>query len=206
MRPINLLPAGIAEERSKRRRVFLVIAAIAVYIFALVVGVFYWNTKVANKVAEVEAQEQRNEQVRLEIGALGDAGAIVVELEAKSELVRTALAGEVDWGSFINDLSVTTPSTVWLNNMNGAATETSVGGLLAQVSFSGNGITGYGDVSAWIRSLDSVEYVSITGVWVPSAQQEPGPPVLVTFNSTAVLTSYAGTNRIEALIPVVGDS
>ncbi len=204
MRPINLLPAGITEERVRRRRVLLVIAAIVVYIFALVVGVFHWNSRVAGKADEVAQQEQVNRGVQAEIAALAGAQDLQDEFNAKRALVAVALAGEVDWGAFVNDLSTATPSTVWLNNMNGVTTEALAGDLLAQVSFSGSGITGYGDVAAWIRSLDSLEYASVTGVWVPTAARSLGPPVEVSFTSTAVLTAYAGTSRVESLTPQVG--
>jgi Tfp pilus assembly protein PilN len=204
MRPINLLPAGIAEERVRRRRVYLIIVAIAVYVFALVVGVFYWNTKVDGKVQLVQKQEDLNDAKQAEIDALSGAGLLQEEYNAKRALVAVALAGEVDWGAFINDLAAATPPTVWLNNMNGATTETPVANLLAQVSFSGSGITGYGDVAAWVRNLDSTEYANVTGVWVPNAARYLGPPVLVTFTSTAVLNTEAGTNRIETLTSELG--
>jgi Tfp pilus assembly protein PilN len=204
VRPINLLPAGIAEERVRRRRVYLIIAAIAVYVFALVVGVFYWNTKVDGKVRLVQEQEQLNDAKQAEIDALSSAGQLQDEYYAKRALVAVALTGEVDWGAFVNDLAAATPPTVWLNNMNGATTEAPVADLLAQVSFSGNGITGYGDVAAWVRNLDSTEYANVTGVWVPNAARSLGPPVLVTFTSTAVLNAEAGTNRIETLTPELG--
>ena len=114
-----------------------------------------------------------------------------------------AVAGEVDWGRCVADLGRETPGTVWLINMNGSTVETQVGGLLAQVSFSGTGISGYGDVSAWIRNLDDLEGASVTGVWVPTAQRQL-EPLEVSFTSTAVLTSFAGTTRINSLIPEVG--
>ena len=202
MRPINLLPAGIAEERVRRRRVFLIIAVIAAYVFLLVVGVFYWNTKVANKAAEVEKQEQVNGSINADIAALGQARDLQADLATHQGLVTAALAGEVDWGRFVADLGRETPGTVWLINMNGSATESQVGGLVAQISVSGKGLTGYGDVSAWIRNLDDLEGASVTGIWVPTAQRQLDP-LEVNFTSTAVLTSFAGTNRINSLIPQV---
>jgi hypothetical protein len=71
------------------------------------------------------------------------------------------------------------------------------------VSFSGVGFD-YPDVSSWLRALDSEDFVGVTGTWVSTAAEgRVGDAEVVTFTSSAVLTSAATTDRADELIPEV---
>ena len=56
----------------------------------------------------------------------------------------------------------------------------------------------------WLRALDSDQFAGITGPWVSTVSQGIiGEDDVVTFSSTAVLTTGAATNRADTLIPEV---
>nr|NIS33920.1 hypothetical protein [Actinomycetota bacterium] len=60
------------------------------------------------------------------------------------------------------------------------------------------------DVSDWLRSLDSEDFVGLTGSWVSAASEGAiGEDEVVTFTSTAVLTPAAGTDRVDSLVPEI---
>jgi Tfp pilus assembly protein PilN len=201
MRPINLLPPEVAKERTRRRRILLVALLAVAYVLLLVAGVFYWDTRVDSARKEITAQEESNRLLERELAALGDAGALQAEYLSKVVLVEQALASDVDWGVILNDLARLLPPRVWVETFNGTVTQGVVPGVLGQVSFSGVGFD-FPDVSAWIRTLDSEDFVGITGSWVSTASQgNIGEEEVVTFTSTAVLTDAAGTNRAADLIP-----
>jgi len=59
-------------------------------------------------------------------------------------------------------------------------------------------------VSAWLRALESDQFAGITGPWVTTVSQSSiGLEEVVTFSSTAVLTTAAVTDRADTLIPEV---
>jgi len=201
MRPINLLPPEVARERSRRRRVLLVILVAVAYVLALVAGVFYWDTRVDTERNKITVQEEQNRLLERELASLGDAGALQAEYLEKVALVELALAYDVDWGVILNDLARLLPPRVWVETFNGTVIEGVTPGVLGQVSFSGVGFD-FPDVSAWMRTLDSEDFVGITGTWVSTASQgNIGEEEVVTFTSTAVLTDAAGANRAADLIP-----
>jgi len=71
------------------------------------------------------------------------------------------------------------------------------------VAFSGVGFD-YPDVSAWLRALDSEQFAGVSGTWVSTVSEGfVGGDEVVTFTSTAVLTSAAVSNRADTLIPEV---
>jgi Tfp pilus assembly protein PilN len=203
MRPINLLPPGVAEERRRRRRIGLVIFAVLAYLALLAVGVFYWNGKVASASQDLDAQNAVNQSLERDLAALSGSGDIKTEFDDKADLVRSALATDVDWGIFLNDLARLLPPRVWVETFSGAVVPPATPGVLGQIAFSGVGFD-YPDVSAWLRALDSGQFDGVTGPWVSTVSEGViGDSDVVTFSSTAVLTDGAATGRADTVIPEV---
>jgi len=203
VRPINLLPPEVAEESKRRRRIGMLIVAGIAYVLLLVAGVFFWNTKVSAARADVETQEEINAGLEQQVASLADAGALQAEFESKAALVREALAKDVDWGIFLNDLSRLLPERVWVEAFNGNIVEGEATEVVAQVTFSGIGFD-FPDVSEWLRTLESSGFSGVMGPWVNTASESTiGEEAVVNFTSTAVLTTGAVTDRAEELIPEV---
>lgn len=203
MRPINLLPPEVAEERTRRRRVGLLVLAAIAYVLLLVAGVFYWNTRVSAARADVEVQEEINAGLQQEVATLADAGALQAEFQTKVALVQEALANDIDWGIFLNDLSRLIPERVWVESFNGSIVAGESPEIVGQVTFSGVGFA-FPDVSEWLRTLDSGRFAGMTGPWVSTASESSiGEETVISFSSTAVLTTGAVTDRAQDLIPEV---
>lgn len=203
MRPINLLPPEVAEERSKRRRAALLVAAGVAYVALLVAGVFYWNSRVSAAKADVEAQLAINRTLEQEVAGLAEAGALQQRFEDRASLVRTALTNDVDFGVFLNDLSRLLPPRVWIESFVGTLQPDPLTQAVGEISFSGVGLQ-FPDLSEWLRSLGSGAFSGVTGPWVNTATASAiGEEQVVTFTSTATLTTGAVTDRAEDLIPEV---
>jgi Tfp pilus assembly protein PilN len=203
VRPINLLPPEVAEQRGRRRRIGMAVFGAIAYVALLGVGVLYWDSKVSAAREEVDAQLEVNQTLEGDVVSLGDAGELRSQYQDKSDLVRTALATDGDWGILLNDLARLLPPRVWVETFSGTIVAETTPGVLGQVAFSGVGFD-FPDVSAWLRALDSDQFNGVTGTWVSTVSESTiGEAEVVTFNSTAVLTNAAATNRAETLIPEV---
>ena len=203
MRPINLLPPEVAQQRTRRRRVAVAIFGAIAYLVLLVVGMLFWDTKVDAARDDLDAQTDINLSLEREVAALGDSAVTQTQYQAKADLVRSALASDIDWGIFLNDLARLVPPRVWVDTFNGSVVPQTTPGVVGLVSFSGTGFD-FPDVSAWLRALESDQFAGITGPWVTTvAQGLIGLEEVVTFSSTAVLTTAAVTDRAETLIPEV---
>ena len=203
MRPINLLPPEVAEERTRRRRAGLLVMAGIIYVLLLIVGVFYWNTRVSAARADVDAQQEINAGLQQEVASLADAGALQAEFQARAALVQEALVNDIDWGIFLNDLSRLLPERVWVEAFNGSTVEGESTGVVGQVTFSGVGFN-FPDVSEWLRTLGSGGFAGVTGPWVSTASESTiGEEDVISFTSTASLTGGAVTDRAQELIPEV---
>jgi Tfp pilus assembly protein PilN len=203
VRPINLLPPEVAEQRGRRRRIGMALFGAIAYVALLGVGVLYWDSKVSAAREDVDAQLEVNQTLEREVVSLGDAGELRSEYQDRGDLVRAALATDVDWGILLNDLARLLPPRVWVETFNGTIISQTTPGVLGQVAFSGVGFD-FPDVSAWLRALDSDQFNGVTGTWVSTVSESTiGEAEVVTFSSTAVLTNAAATNRAETLIPEV---
>ena len=203
MRPINLLPPEVAQQRTRRRRVAVAIFGAIAYLVLLVVGMLFWDTKVDAARDDLDAQTDINLSLEREVAALGDSAVTQTQYQAKADLVRSALASDIDWGIFLNDLARLIPPRVWVESFSGSVVPQTTPGVVGLVSFSGTGFD-FPDVSAWLRALESDQFAGITGPWVTTVSQSSiGLEEVVTFSSTAVLTTAAVTDRAETLIPEV---
>ena len=203
MRPINLLPPEVAQQRTRRRRVAIAIFGAIAYLVLLVVGMLFWDTKVDAAREDLDAQTDINLSLEREVAALGDSAVTQTQYQAKADLGRSALASDIDWGIFLNDLARLIPPRVWVGTFNGSVVPQTTPGVVGLVTFSGTGFD-FPDVSAWLRALESDQFAGITGPWVTTVSQGTiGLEEVVTFSSTAVLTTAAVTDRAETLIPEV---
>lgn len=203
MRPINLLPPEVAGARNRRRRAAIGVFAAFAYVALLGIGVLYWNGKVAAAQDRLDAQLAINQALEREVVALGETAQVRTQFEEKATLVRTALETDVDWGILLNDLARLLPPRVWVETFSGTVLPPATPGVVGQVAFSGVGFD-FPDVSAWLRALGSEQFSGITGTWVSTVSEGIiGADDVVTFTSTAVLTTNATTDRAETLIPEV---
>ncbi len=203
MRPINLLPPEFGRRRIQRRRMALLAFVFAAYIAVLGMGVLIWSGRVDDARRDVEAQNTIVQTLQRQVIGLADSGELAIRFQEKADLVNTALSRDVDWGIIMNDLARLLPPRLWVETFSGTVLSENIPGVVGQVAFSGIGFD-FPDVSAWLRALDSEQFSGITGTWVSTLSQGTvGSEDVVTFSSTAVLTSAAVTNRAANLIPEV---
>lgn len=203
MRPINLLPPEVARERSKRRRLALMVVAAVAYVAMLAVGVLIWNGRVDTAQRNLDTQLAVNQTLESQVLSMNASGELRDEFLDRAELVRVALATDIDWGILLNDLARLLPPRLWVDTFSGTVIPETTPGVVAQVAFSGVGFD-FPDVSSWLRALDSEQFNGITGTWVSTVSEGLiGENEVVTFTSTAVLTQAAVTGRADELIPEV---
>ncbi len=203
MRPINLLPPEFGQKRLRRRRMVLLAFVFAAYIAVLGMGVLIRSGRVDDARRDVEAQNTIVQTLQRQVIGLADSGELAIRFQEKADLVNTALSRDIDWGIILNDLARLLPPRLWVETFSGTVLSENIPGVVGQVAFSGIGFD-FPDVSAWLRALDSEQFSGITGTWVNTLSQGVvGNEAVVTFASTAVLTSAAVTNRAANLIPEV---
>jgi Tfp pilus assembly protein PilN len=199
---VNLLPPEIAERRRanivKLRLGGVVVAA------AAIVGVVYFQVAGGVGPAQHRLDVAAAQQTTLQhqISALSNVTKTQKELEAAKEAVSKALGNEVRWSRYLNDLSITLPSNIWVTNVaitengvpGGAGSNSSAATAASAASASGLGtlsIQGdalsFNDVAVWLETLAKEK--GYTNVWLTQGNtQVIGDQNVIQFTSTVTFT------------------
>ena len=202
---VNLLPPEV-EERQRFRRVQIGLGLAVVGAVAVVGALaLLANGQVADAQAELDAETARTSTLEAQVATYAEVPLVYSQVEAGKAQLSLAMGQEVRWSYFLNDLSLQTPSKVWLTSM--TVTQTVDGavdplaaastGYLVQgvgsVTFEGRGLA-HNDVAAWLDAL--AKQKGLTQPYFTSSKEELiGVEKVVTFSSQAAVTEDAFSGR-----------
>jgi Tfp pilus assembly protein PilN len=198
---VNLLPPEIEEQRRfKRVQAGLgggVVAAVGVVAVLLLAA----NAQVGDAQDKVDAEQARQTSLQTEIAKYSDVPEVYAAVEAGEAELSLAMAKEIRWSYFLNDLSLSTPNKVWLTQMTatenvdaaatgaapvaGAPTGYGTAGI-GTVVFQGKGYT-HNDVAAWLKSLNGRPGLA-DPYFTRSVRELIGSEDSVTFDSQVAIT------------------
>jgi Tfp pilus assembly protein PilN len=192
---VNLLPPEIIEEaRFRKVRSGLVVAVVA---SVAVVGWLFVaaSSDASDAQGELDAATARQAVLKTRAAQYAEVPQVNAELEAAHAQLATAMGQEVRWSFLLNDLSLRTPSQVWLKTLHAEVVTASAkaeepDGIVP----TGVGVlqvtgTGYrhNDVASWLEVLAKTEGF-VSPYFTSSTDVEIGDRTAVDFDSTAVMT------------------
>jgi Tfp pilus assembly protein PilN len=208
---VNLLPPEIIETR-RFRRTQGILGGCVVGVLVAVGGVFLLAQGRANEAAE-ELAVARAETTRLaaEEATYAEVPRVMAQVDAAETARDQALATNVAWYRFLNDLARTYPEEVWLENL--TATVAAPGGTtgavpapvagsnplatpgIGTVTFTGTALA-HSDVASWLDVLARTEGFADASFTNSARTQIDGQDV-VSFTSQVVVTADALWDRYE---------
>lgn len=119
MTNINLLPPEIAEKRkTERRRALMGLAAFGAACVVLAVF-FVFRLQVAGVSSEVEAAQQKSKRLSDAKAQLQQFADRKQELQKRQKIAADVIDKRVEWSKLLNEISMVTPSDVWLESILG---------------------------------------------------------------------------------------
>lgn len=211
---VNLLPPEVLEVRRFRRVQYgfggAVLAAVGVVALLLFLGL----ASVSSAQQRVDKAQDEQSQLQTRLAKLAGVRQAYAQVAAGEAQVRSALAGEVQWSHYLNDISLTIPKNVWLTNLSVTLTGSGAGGTAAVPSTAAGGnpiaapgigtLTAAGtafshnDVAAWLESL-AREKGYADPYFTNSTVASTGPRQTVNFSSTVTITPAALSHRYDRL-------
>lgn len=200
---VNLLPPEIAEQaRFKRVQAGLglgVVAALGLVGVAFVVA----NSQVGSAQDDLDAQVARNRTLSAQEAQYAEVPLVYAQVDASRARLAQAMGREIRWSYVLNDLSLVTPSKVWLTSMTVTASEPDPAAApatdsylqpgLGTVTFQGKG-SRHNDVAAWLVALGKEPGLS-QPYFTSSKVEKIGTEDSVTFTSQATITEDALSGR-----------
>jgi Tfp pilus assembly protein PilN len=209
---VNLLPPEI-QERRRFREVQLGLAGAVVGCVGLMGLLFIGASgSVSDAQAELDVAAATGQQLTVEGAKYGQITNVQLQAEAAKGRLATAMGQEIRFSEVLSDLSTALPETVWLQSVtvtqtpaapatSGAApappgtppAPAAASTPAGTVTFSGKGFS-HDDVAAWLDAMAATpDYAD--PYFSRSAESLVGTRKVVTFESTATLTSSALSRR-----------
>ncbi len=202
---LSVLPEEVREARRLRRLTTLAGAGVVALVGVLAVagGAEIMAVHSAQNQAHVAQRQQA--VLSGQVSRLQAATAVHSEMLARSQLLSSALAGDVDWVRVVGQLATVMPPQLVMTTLSASRTTTttstssgSAGQTIGSITMSVKGTGGLPAVAAWLTGLDSdpdLSNVTVSGITV---KNNGGP---VSFSSTAQLTPTSQSNRDKAVKP-----
>lgn len=209
---VDLLPPEIlAGRRLKRTQRLLALCVVGT--LGLVGGLYLMAMNRADAAAEELAVAQaETTRLQAEEAKYAEVPRIIAQVDAATAARDQALSTNVAWYRYLNDLALTYPDTVWLENMTAAvapaggttgAASVPVAGSnplatpgIGTVTFTGTALE-HSDVASWLDVLAGTEGFADAYFTSSSRTQIDGTDV-VTFTSQVVVTGDALWDRYES--------
>jgi len=203
---VNLIPPEIAEAARFRQLQLAMGAAIAVS--AVIVGGLYMHERsgVSSAQAQLDASQAQHTSLQTKLAGLQTVKDTFDQVTAKQGLLTQAMGQEIRWSYFLNDLSLKTPSDVWLNTVTAAettapgataptspSTGTVASNVVGSVTVTGTGLR-HDDVAKWLDTLSRLKGFA-DPTFQSSTETAIGPRNVVGFATSAGVTIDALSNR-----------
>lgn len=198
---VNLLPPEIVEGRQFRRTQAWLAAAV-VAALAVAGGAFVLAQQSADEAAaELAVEQQQTVVLQAEQAQYAEVPRVIAQVDAAKAARAEALATDVAWYSYLNNLALTAPAEVWLTRI--TASVNPIGGVAAaagplatpgigSVTFGGIGGE-HADVGAWLDVLADIEGFD-DPYFQRSELAELNEERIVNFESSVTLTTDALTD------------
>jgi type IV pilus assembly protein PilN len=202
---VNLLPPEIEQER-RFRRVQLGLGAGVVGSLAVVAALFILaSNQVGAAQDDLDVSKARTTKLEARAAEYSQVPLVYSQVEAARAQLELAMGKEIRWSFYLNDLSLKTPSKVWLTTMTAAANEAAAGAVatgqttsyieagLGTVNFEGMALK-HNDVAAWLDSLAKQKGYD-QPYFTESTEELVGDTVVVKFKSQVTVTEDALSKR-----------
>jgi Tfp pilus assembly protein PilN len=205
---VNLMPPEFGAARRLRHVKAGVMAGVLVSA-ALVASLYgIAASDVSSAQEELDGTKAQGIRLQSETAKYSNVPLVIAKVDAAKVQRAQAMAQEIRWSIYLNDLSLRIPSKIWLTSLTvaqtapgaaataaGAAPVTGIG----QVTFEGNAYS-HNDVATWLEMLGgqtgwTQPYLTTSTVddaLATSTVQEP-----VTFSSSVTITDDALSRRFE---------
>lgn len=212
---VNLLPPEIHEARRLRRTQGLLAGGVVVVLLGAG-GVYLLSQQRADAAAQDLAVAQaRTVALQAEQAQYAEVPRVLGEVE-RAELARqTAMSTDVLWYRYLNDLALTYPAQVWLENLTatvdapgtvgGAAVASGPGANplatpgVGTITFTGKALE-HSDVASWLDVLGGT--TGYADAYFSNSQKGESDGVeVVDFASSAVVTGDALSHRFDRKAP-----
>lgn len=208
---VDLLPPEIAQARRLRRTQRLLAGGLVGVVAACAGGYLLAVRSADDAAADLAVAQARTAELQAEQAQYAEVPLVLSQVEAAESARELAMGTDVLWYRYLNDIALTYPTDVWLENI--TASVAGPGGLagtapvpvagdnplaapgVGTITFTGKARQ-HSDVATWLDVLDGTGGFS-DAAFSDSSRTEVADTDLVQFTSQVVLTESALSHRYD---------
>jgi len=205
---VNLLPPEIIEGRRFRRTQIKLAAVVVAVVLAGLAATVWSQYQVSVARSEHEVVQARTEQLRTQAAAYAEVPKVLAQVDAATTAREQAMATDVLWYRFLDELAVATPTSVWLGTLDLTMTEGTGVGNRDALTDSGLGevvVTGTAkqmpEVASWLTSVSTVRGMDVSRLQSALRKEESVGTSTATssisFTSAVTVTADALSHRYD---------
>jgi Tfp pilus assembly protein PilN len=195
---INLLPSEIRSDQKTRRNFqFAVAGAVTILVILGIITVFY-RLQIAHQEDVLREAQAERTALQAQVDALREFEILKANNDAARATLATALAGDINWTKFLDDLDAKWPGDATLTSLSATAAtgttplgEASLGTAQYAAKINGSGMPG---LASWLDTMS--EITGLRFVYLGSGSKAAGGSD-VTFSATAHLTEQMLSGRCK---------
>lgn len=205
---VNLLPDEIVQRRRFQRTLRLLGGAVAACVLVGAAGTAWAQLQVADAQSRLEQAQDTTRRLNREVTKYAEVPKVLAQVEAARSARERAMATDVLWYRFLDDLANATPNSVALGSVSismNASTAATAGadpltpGGLGDVTFTGTA-SRFPDVATWLTQVAEVHGLDASRLQSATREGDataPSSADKVTFSTRVVVTSNALSHRYD---------
>lgn len=202
---VNLLPSEIIEGRSFRRLQRVLAGVVAGVVVLGAAGFLFARHEVSTAQAELDQAAARTTQLQQQQAQFAEVPKVLAQLDAAAADREKAMATDVLWYRFLDELAVATPSNVWLGGVSlniaaGSADSTAQDALttsgVGSVTVTGTA-TKYPAVADWLTKVTSVHGMSLSRLQSAALNEGNDSVNKISFSASVNVTTDAFSHRYD---------
>ncbi len=201
---VNLLPPEILENRSFRRNQLIMAAAV---VASVVLGgaVTLWSQhEVTAAERERDIVAARTTELRGQLAALDEVPRVIGQVDGARQARERAMANDVLWYRFMDELAVTTPNQVWLRSLQvgidgdvaAPATDALTPPGIGEMTVSGTAAR-FTDVAQWLTSVVGVNGMAISRLQTATNDTSKNADERIAFSAIVSVNREALSHRYD---------
>jgi Tfp pilus assembly protein PilN len=193
---INLLPSEVRSDQATKRWFNIgATAAIAlVVILALITIVLRFQISSAER--NLRTEQAKAAELRTQVSSLADFEALEASINGTKGLLATALAGDISWTRFLDELDTSTPTDSWLQSI--SVQVTSGADPLGQPSLGtvqyNALVTSFPGLANWLDTMSGINGQHF--VYLSTGTKDPATGK-ITFSANSNVTSELLSGRCQ---------
>ncbi len=204
---VNLLPAEITEGRRLRRLQWVLATGVLGAVALACAGTYWAQTGVDSANSELVDVKSRTASLQAEANRYAQAPMVLAQVESAEQIREQAMATDVAWYSYLNDIAVATPREVWMSSLKLSVSSANAGVPAGSGSTNPLAVPGVGTVTVaanadsfpavakWLETLNTVK--GFDGATFSGAVRDSSGGSTVSFSGSVTITADALSHRFD---------